>query len=558
MKRSQLIITMLLLALLLGIGFSFRLPMNYGALPWFGWIALAAFAICLGAGLIALETARRRRYMLAPVMEAGSAAKIAREGTAELPPVVIDPQGPTYPHPVINAQTCIGCHACAEACPHDVLAVINGVAAVVAIDQCVEDTSCQVECPTNPKSCIVANTSKAIPERKVPRRDRKFMTNVPGLYLIGDVSGVPMIKNAINEGGAVIDYIVEDLRQAPGQAEGNGVADYDVAIIGIGPAGLSATAIAKQRGLKYIAIEQDQVVATIQKTHQAGKLLYFKPDGVKVMGGIPLPDAPAPKEVMIQSWMETMKSQQLRINEFESCTGIEPDGVAFVVTTEQDETKQRMRYKARRVILAIGNRGAAMRLKAPGEELKIKVTPTEPVLPSFCDKCGARRLRQSKFCRECGAKYASIIPAPFEDDKVKYRLSDPSHYQGKRCLVVGAGNSAVEAAVDLAAYRSEDGGQITGWRDNTVTLVIRSDFKSDLRLGNKMLVYECIDEGKITAYFGATVKEITETEVALVDAHERDPQTAREKARIKNDYVFALIGGDKPTKFLQSIGIKIG
>jgi len=561
MKRSQLIITMLLLALLLGIGFSFRLPINFGAEPWFGWIAAPVFAICLGAGLIALETARRRRRMLAPAMEAGSAAKTAHERTAALPPVVIDPQGPTYPHPVINAQTCIGCHACAEACPHDVLAVINGVAAAVAIDQCVEDTSCQVECPTNPKSCVVVNTSKVIPERKVPRRDQKFMTNVPGVYLIGDVSGVPMIKNAINEGAAVIDYIVEELSQArlqtPGQEE-DCAADYDVAIIGIGPAGLSATAIARQRGLKYIAIEQDRVLATIQNLHQAGKLLYFKPDEVKVMGAIPLPDAPAPKEVIIQSWMETMRSHQLRINEFESCKNIEPDGGAFVVTTEQDENMQKAQYKASRVILAIGNRGAPMRLKVPGEDLKIVVTPTEPVLPAFCGNCGAKRLRQSKFCRECGAKYAHVLYAPFEDDKVKYRLSDPNHYRGKHCLVVGAGNSAVEAAVDLAAYRSEDGARITGWRDNTVTLVIRSDFRSDLRLGNKMLVYECIDEGKIKAYFGAAVKEITETGVALVDARERDPQTAQGRARIKNDYVFALIGGDKPTKFLESIGIKIG
>src|SRR5262249_41767211 len=115
-----------------------------------------------------------------------------------------------------------------------------------------------------------------------------------------------------------------------------------------------------------------------------------------------------------------------------------------------------------------------------------------------------------------------------------------------------------EAAVDRAADGFADGGRIVGWRDNTVTLVIRSDFKIDLRLGNKMRVYECIDEGKIKAYFGATIKEITETEVALVDARERDPQTAQEKARIKNDYIFALIGGDKPTKFLESIGIKVG
>src|SRR5262249_53810116 len=284
------------------------------------------------------------------------------------------------------------------------------------------------------------------------------------------------------------------------QEEGSAAADYDIAIIGIGPAGLSATAIARQRGLKYIAIEQDQVLATIQKFHQAGKLLYFKPDEVKVMGAIPLPDAPAPKEVIIQSWMETMKSHQLRINEFESCRNIEPEGGAFVVTTEQDETGRKAQYKASRVILAIGNHGAAMRLKVPGEDLKIVVTPTEPVLPASCDRCGIKRVGQDQYCQACGVKYVGAIPPAYEDDKVKYRLSDPNHYQAKNCLVVGAGNSAIEAAVDLAAYRSADGGRIVGWRDNTVALVIRSDFKIDLRLGNKMRVYECIDEGRIKVY----------------------------------------------------------
>ena len=126
------------------------------------------------------------------------------------------------------------------------------------------------------------------------------------------------------------------------------------------------------------------------------------------------------------------------------------------------------------------------------------------------------------------------------------------------CIVVGAGNSAIEAAVDLAAYRSDDGTQIIGWRDNTVTLVIRSDFKGDLKLGNKMLCYECMDEGKITTHFRKTIKEVTLTEVALMSARERDPKTAKESDRIRNDYIFALIGGDKPTKFLESMGIKIG
>src|SRR5262249_36861784 len=230
----------------------------------------------------------------------------------------LDPDGPPYPHPVINTATCIGCHACVDACPHDVLAIVNGKSTPIAIEQCMEDTSCQVECPTVPKSCIVVNTTKKIPERKVPKRDQQFMTHVPGGYLIGDVSGVPLIKNGINEGGAVVDYIVEDLKQAGA----NGNADYDVAIIGIGPAGLSATALAKQRGLKYIALEQDQVVGTIQQTYQAGKYVYFNPADKPAGGGIKLEGPGAPKEAMIGSWMETVRSNGLIINEYESCKSV--------------------------------------------------------------------------------------------------------------------------------------------------------------------------------------------------------------------------------------------
>jgi thioredoxin reductase len=380
------------------------------------------------------------------------------------------------------------------------------------------------------------------------------MTNVPGIYLIGDVSGVPLIKNAINEGGIVIDYVVEDLKQA-GR---NGKAEYDVAIVGIGPAGLSATALAKQRGLKYIAIEQDQVVATIQQTYQAGKYVFYNPVDQPARGGIKLDGAGGVKEAMIGSWMQTVKSNGLVINEYESCKNIKREGDFFIVETEQDRTRKKMKYLARRVILAIGNRGVPMKLNAPGEDLKITVTPSALIFLDFCEKCGARRVGADKFCQECGAKYVAKPRPTFEDEKVKYKLSDPNDYVGKHIVVVGAGNSAIEAAIDLAAYRSEDGARIEGWRNNYVSLVIRSNFKGDLKLANKMMVYECIDEGRIKVYFGQTIKEIKPAEVTLMNARESDPQTAKETARIKNDYVFALIGGEKPTKFLESIGIRVG
>jgi thioredoxin reductase len=558
MKRSQLIVTATLFALLLLVGFANRLPVNFGAVPLRGWFGFFFFLLFIGFALVIADAKRSRNRVIEEMAEAE--IEVAEKKpepsnrTSSLPPALIDPEGLPYPHPVINVATCIGCHACVDACPHDVLAIVNGKAAPVAVEQCMEDTSCQVECPTVPKSCVVVNSVKKIPERKVPKRDGRFMTNVPGIYLIGDVSGVPLIKNAINEGGAVIDCVVEDVQQM-GR---NRNADYDVAIIGIGPAGLSATALAHQRGLKYVAIEQDQVVATIQQTYQAGKYVYFNPVDQPVQGGIKLDGAGAVKETMIGSWMETVRSNGLVINEYESCKDLKPDGDVFVVKTEQEQTKQQVEYRARRVILAIGNRGTPMQLNVPGEDLKFTVTPTEMVLPHFCNKCGAKRVGENKFCQECGNKYVPKVPKPYEDERVKYKLSDPNKYAGKHVVVVGAGNSAIEAAIDLAAYRSEDGTQIVAWRDNPVSLVIRSNFKSDLKLGNKMMIYECIDEGHVKAYFGQTVKEVTPDEVALMSARERDPKTAKETARIRNDYVFALIGGEKPTKFLESIGIRIG
>jgi thioredoxin reductase (NADPH) len=140
------------------------------------------------------------------------------------------------------------------------------------------------------------------------------------------------------------------------------------------------------------------------------------------------------------------------------------------------------------------------------------------------------------------------------EDKVKYKLTDPEEYRRRKMIVVGAGNSAIEAAVDLVARRK--GTEITFRPDdeiNEVTLVIRSDMKNDLKFGNKQQVYDCIDEGKIKVYFGTAIKEIRDGEVVLMNA-----RTEEVKATVPNDFIFALIGGDKPTKFLESIGVKIG
>lgn len=515
MKKSQLLISIGLIVMLLTINLISEDASKgyFGGLPWYGWAGISGFLV-IGGFWFALQDAERARRLLeepfVPKPEDNDQASLISAEDLER----LDPDSPDYPHPVIFPERCIGCHACVEACPHDVLAIVDGIASPVARDQCMEDTACQVECPVNPKACIVVNTKKKIKPRPVPVRDPRFMTNVPGVYIIGDVSGTPLIKNAANEGADVIKHIVHELNSG---ASSEPKAEVDVAIVGLGPGGLSAAIAAKVFQLRYVGLEQDKVLATID-AYPKGKYVFFKPETMDSRGTIEVNGAGEQREKILDSWLGTMKSNDVVVNEGESCKSIKKaeDGDYFVVQTEKGTERDLVTYRARRIILALGNRGTPMKLKVPGEEMKITQDG---------------RL----------------------EDKVRYKLTDPEVYKQKRIIVVGAGNSAIEAAVDLVARRNGD--QITFRGDheiNHVALVIRSDMKNDLKFLNKLQVYQCIDEGKVTAYFGTSIKEIQEDNVVLMNA-----RTTEEKVVLPNDFIFAMIGGDRPTRFLESIGIKI-
>jgi NAD-dependent dihydropyrimidine dehydrogenase PreA subunit len=190
MKKSYLFITIAVLLLLLGINLlsdrSGSAGNHTGGLPWYGWAFFCVLLFIAAALFALLDSARSRGLLKASgglkfVAEELN-TQISREDLALIRQM--EPNGPQYPHPVIFPDRCIGCHACVEACPHDVLAIVDGIATVVARDQCMEDTSCQVECPVNPKACVVVNTTKKIRSRPAPTRDASFMTNVPGCYII--------------------------------------------------------------------------------------------------------------------------------------------------------------------------------------------------------------------------------------------------------------------------------------------------------------------------------------------------------------------------------------
>jgi thioredoxin reductase (NADPH) len=140
-----------------------------------------------------------------------------------------------------------------------------------------------------------------------------------------------------------------------------------------------------------------------------------------------------------------------------------------------------------------------------------------------------------------------------EQQKVMYGLSNPMDFRGKDILVVGGGNVAVEAAVDLIATR--DGANITARKSedmNRVTVLVRDYLAPTVKFGNKFQLYNCAEDGLLELKFGVGIKEMREHEVVLEDV-----KTKEIVATIPNDFVFALIGGERPNRFLESIGITI-
>jgi thioredoxin reductase (NADPH) len=519
MKLFHVFICLALITMLIWIGRGGLAPdsSTYGGLSWIGWASLATVGLVAGLVFV-LNDAIRARGLFGFAGRGRKIDPVRTLTSSELAELGLDKyRGPVYPHPVIFPDRCIGCQACVDACPHDVLAIVDGIAAAVEPDLCMEDTACQAECPVNPKSCIVINTTKPIVSRPAPTRDgATYQTNVPGCYIIGDVSGVPLLKNAVKEGYEVIQHVAADLQGSP--ADPN--AQFDVAIVGIGAAGASAAAAAQERGLRYIAIEQTTVLSTIE-AYPVGKHIYFKPDTKDWFGGLPI-DGLAPagdqRENILRVWKHSLDAKGVRVNEFESCRSISPSGNDdhFIVETERQEDKSTGSYRARRVVIAIGLRGAPNRLRLPNEDLKVTIDGRE-------------------------------------QQKVLYSLNNPSGFRGKRIVIVGGGNVAVEAAVDLVARRIGPAIEPRPPGDmNLVTLLVRDFFAPTVKFGNKLQLYECVDSGHIDLRFGVAIKELHAHEVVLEDV-----RTGKVIETLANDYVFALIGGERPDRFLQSVGITL-
>jgi thioredoxin reductase (NADPH) len=389
-------------------------------------------------------------------------------------------EGPKAQHPHIDISHCIGCGACTVVCPEgDVLAVIAGKAAIVNGHKCIGHGLCAEACPVGAIEIVMAPPSVSA---DLPALAADFESSVPGLFVVGELGGLALIKNAVNQGRDCVDGIAARLARQPRRPATGMV---DVAIVGAGPGGLSASLRAIEKKLTYITFEQGELGGTVAQ-YPRQKLVLTSPVEFPLHGKFRKLELS--KEDLLAFWKEISKEAGLKVNTREKVDDVrrDPDG-CFTIQTPKGQ------YRARTVILALGRRGTPRKLEVPGEDLP----------------------------------------------KVMYSLIEAEAYTGKRILVVGGGDSAVEAAMGLACQKG-----------NKVTLSYRQASFSRIKERNSRRLEECRKSGTLEVILDSRVAEIGPRSVML--------EAGGQVREIPNDFVWVFAGGIPPNEFLGKVGVAMG
>lgn len=376
-------------------------------------------------------------------------------------------------HPVVDLDICMGSGTCAAVCPEKALGVINGKAVLINPTHCIGHGACAPACPVGAIKLVFGTAKRGV---DIPAIKPNFETNVPGIFIAGELGGMGLIRNAVKQGVQAIHTIAEQRR---------GQADFDVAVIGAGPAGIAATLAAKEAKLKCLTIEQEDSFGGTTYHYPRGKLVMTAPLDLPLAGKYKLREVS--KEELMRIWNEVVAKGKITINFSERLEDIASDGGSGFTLRTNKAT-----YTATSVLLALGRRGTPRKLGVPGED----------------------------------------------HPKVVYRLIEPKQYAGMNVLVVGGGDSALEAAMDCA---QEHG--------TTVTLAYRGKVFDRVKPKNRERLEKMVASNRVILKMETTIKQIGESHVDLKQGDDIVP--------IPNDAVIVCAGGELPTPMLKKIGIQV-
>jgi len=375
-------------------------------------------------------------------------------------------------HPVVDTSICIGSGACTRACPESAMGVIVSKGLLVNPSHCIGHGACAASCPVGAIKLVFGTAKRGM---EIPQVNPEFETNVPGLFIAGELGGMGLIRNAVKQGTQAIGTIA-------GRPRGN--ADLDVIIVGAGPAGISASLAAKQSNLRYVTIEQEDSLGGTTYHYPRNKLVMTAPMNLPLIGEIKVREIS--KEALMEIWRDILDKTKLDVRFSERMEDITQEDGVFVIKTSKGS------YRAANVLLAIGRRGTPRKLGAKGEE----------------------------------------------HPKVVYRLIEAEQYRGHHVLVVGGGDSALEAALDI----SDQPG-------TTVTLSYRSNAFSRVKPKNRERLDQAIANQRIQVTLESTVKEITPDLVRL--------KKGDGMIELPNQAIIVCAGGELPTPMLKKIGIEV-
>jgi len=381
---------------------------------------------------------------------------------------------PASLHPVIDIHQCIGCRSCISACPEkSILGIIGDKAELINPANCIGHGACKTACPMNAISLVFGTAERGM---DVPPLSPRFETNVPGIFIAGELGGMGLIRNAIEQGRQAMTAITENC--SPGQN-----ADLDVVIVGAGPAGISASLEAKKNKLRFVTLEQESLGGTVANFPR-GKLVMTAPVNLPLVGTVKFREIT--KEKLLEFWNGVIKKTAIDINFRERVDKVTRTDYGFSVETPLGNNWTQC------ILLALGRRGTPRKLGVTGEELP----------------------------------------------KVIYTLIDPEAHKNQSVLVVGGGDSALEAAASIAAVAGTE-----------VCLSCRKDAFPNAREKNRQRINELQQSGRIELIMNSNIKEIRQDHVVI-------DQQGKLKER-RNDAVIICAGGILPTPFLKKIGIQV-